>query len=78
MEIPEGTGDAVDLQERSLAYIEDHLLLIERYANRIPLSDKASMRWKSSNRSGGSRRRGWEYVKQAKEQELHRREADFR
>ena len=53
----EGTGDAVDRQERWLAYTEDHLPLIERFANRIHLSKEASVRWKNANRSRGSLRR---------------------
>ena len=74
---PEGTGDAVESQERLLAYIEYHLPLIERYADRIRLSDQALTRCNNANRSGGSRHRSWEDVNQAIEQESRRRQAAF-
>ena len=41
---PEGTGDAVDRQERLSGYIEDHPLLIERYVNRFRLREQVLMR----------------------------------
>ena len=66
----QGTGAAVDRQERFLAFIEDHLPLIECYDSRILLKSQAWIGWKNVNRSSVSRHSGWEDVKKAIEQEL--------
>ena len=73
-ESPEGDGDEVSKQDNLMRYIESHIPLIDKYRNQIRLSDKASMRWASANRSGGSRHRAWKALNAAIEAELLRRE----
>ena len=73
-ESSEGSGDACARQKALLYYIEQHLLLIDRYSNKIRLSEAASFRWKNANRSGGSRHRAWEELNKAIASELLRRE----
>ena len=71
---PEGDGDASSRQEALLSYIEEHLPLIESYANKIRLSELMMYRWKQANRSGGDRHRAWGDLNEAIAAELRRRE----
>ena len=73
-ESPEGDGDEVYKQDNLTRYIASHIPLIDKYRMRIRLSDKASMRWASANRSGGSRPRASKALNAAIEAELLRRE----
>lgn len=66
----EGDEDSFANQDNLLRYIEDHIPLAENYGNQIRLSDKASMRWLSSYRSGGSRHRAWNIFNARIEAEL--------
>ena len=69
-ESQEGDGDEVSKQDNLMRYIESHIPLIDKHRNQIRLSDKASMRWASGNRSGGSRHRAWKAFNAAIEPEL--------
>ena len=59
-----------------MRHTERHIPLIDKYRNQIPLSDKASMRWASANRSGGSRQGGWKALNMVNEAELLHRERE--
>ena len=61
----EGSGDACAGQEALLHYIEQHLPLIDRYYNKIRLSEAASFRSRNANRSGVSRHRAREGLNKA-------------
>ena len=76
MESPDGDGDEVSKQDNLMRYIGSHIPLIDKYRNRIRLSDKASMRWASVNRIDGSRHRAWKALNTAIEAELLRRERE--
>ncbi len=72
----EGSEDVSDRQENLLHYVEQHILVVDRYWNRICLNESVMKRSNKANRSGGDRQRTWCELNDAIAKGLSRREKE--